>query len=72
MMAEPKSGRKQDKRPHNLEVEDENLRKPRKEGEPPRPATEPVGTKETVRSDELLNDPGSGERLHDPGELRRR
>ena len=29
------------KRPHNLEVENEMVRAPDKAGEPPRPATEP-------------------------------
>jgi hypothetical protein len=28
-------------RPHNLEVENEMLRPPKRSGEPPRPATEP-------------------------------
>lgn len=51
------------KRPTNREVEDENLRLPEHEGEPPRPATEPVGVKESTRSDNLKHDPGSGELL---------
>ena len=55
--------RRSDKRPSNREVEDENLRLPEHEGEPPRPATEPAGAKESTRSDKLKHDPGSGELL---------
>lgn len=62
-MAIEDSDRRKKQRPHNREVEHENMRNPDKEGEPPRPSTEPAGTKETTRSDELLNDPGSGKPL---------
>jgi hypothetical protein len=31
----------EDGRPNNREVENENMKPPKKEGEPPRPATEP-------------------------------
>ena len=62
-MAMKDSDRRKKQRPKNREVEHENMRKPAQEGEPPRPATEPEGTKETARSDEMLNDPGSGEPL---------
>lgn len=55
--------RPSEKRPANREVEDENLRLPEHDGEPPRPATEPLGAKESTRSDKLKHDPGSGELL---------
>ncbi|GFE73840.1 hypothetical protein [Novosphingobium sp. TCA1] len=35
-----------EKRPKNREVEDEMVRPPKKEGEPPRPATEPARGKD--------------------------
>ena len=47
-----------DGRPDNREVENENLR-PAKDGEPPRPATEPRGSKKSQRGD-TPTDPGSG------------
>lgn len=43
MMADRDSSRAKKERPHNREVENENLRPPAKEGERPRPATEPPG-----------------------------
>ena len=55
--------RRSDERPTNREVENENLRLPEHEGEPPRPATEPAGAKESARSSKLKHDPGSGELL---------
>ena len=58
-----RSERQSDKRPTNREVENENMRPPEPDGEPPRPATEPAGTKESVRSHKLKHDPGSGELL---------
>ena len=61
MMADRDSSRAKKERPHNREVENENLRPPATEGERPRPATEPPGSEESTRSDELPNDPGSGE-----------
>ena len=48
-------------RPHNREVENENLRPPAREGEAPRPATEPPGSAWSQRSEELETDPGSGQ-----------
>jgi hypothetical protein len=44
-------------RPKNQEVEQENARP----GAPPRPATEPKGSKASTRSPKLSTDPGSGE-----------
>jgi hypothetical protein len=58
-----RSERQSDKRPANREVENENMRPPEHDGEPPRPATEPVGAKESTRSSKLKHDPGSGELL---------
>lgn len=49
-----------DPRPKNHAVENENLR-PGHDGEAPRPATEPVGAEESVRTPETKTDPGSGE-----------
>lgn len=49
-----------DRRPDNREVENENLR-PAKEGQAPRPATEPNGAKSSQDSGETATDPGSGE-----------
>ncbi len=46
-------------RPHNRETENENLR-PAGEGEPPRPATEPQGSEESVQTPKTETDPGSG------------
>jgi hypothetical protein len=53
-------------RPDNREVENENL-KPAGEGQPPRPATEPAGSKASNGSDKTRTDPGSGERRGDIG-----
>jgi hypothetical protein len=50
---------RQDQRPDNREVENENLR-PHKEGQPPRPATEPPGAKPSQDSGETMTEPGSG------------
>lgn len=47
-------------RAKNLEVEQENLR-PSKEGEAPRPATEPHGARRSQQTDKTKTDPGSGE-----------
>ena len=47
-------------RPRNRETENENLR-PSKDGEPPRPATEPKGSEESVQTPKTETDPGSGE-----------
>ena len=46
-------------RPKNREVENENLR-PRRDGQPPRPSTEPPGAAPSQQSDETLTDPGTG------------
>lgn len=63
MMAIEDSDRRKKQRPNNREVEHENMREPDRQGEPPRPSTEPKGAKDTSRSKELRNDPGSGEPL---------
>ncbi|WP_164857299.1 hypothetical protein [Sphingomonas crocodyli] len=42
MMRQNRDRSHPDDRPHNREVEDEMIKKPRQEGEPPRPATEPA------------------------------
>lgn len=47
-------------RPSNRETENENL-KPGREGQPPRPATEPAGSKSSQDSHKTVTDPGSGE-----------
>lgn len=53
-------------RSSNREVENENLRPSSRPGEPPRPATEPPGVEESVRSAQTKADPGSGTpRPHD-------
>ena len=52
-MAQPEA------RPDNREVENENL-KPAGDGQPPRPATEPAGAKDSQQSDKTKTDPGSG------------
>lgn len=51
--------RRPENRPDNREVENENLR-PSKDGQPPRPATEPKGSKSSQDSGETATDPGSG------------
>jgi hypothetical protein len=43
------------------EAENENLRAPDQAGQPPRPATEPRGSKASGLSTETRTDPGSGE-----------
>ncbi len=43
------------------EAENENLRPPDRAGQPPRPATEPRGSKASGLSTETRTDPGSGE-----------
>ena len=49
-----------DPRPKNHEVENEAL-KPAGDGEAPRPATEPDGAGDSVRTPKTETDPGSGE-----------
>ncbi len=48
-------------RPSNREVEDENQRSANRDGQPPRPATEPRGAADSSRSPKTQTDPGSGE-----------
>ena len=50
-----------DERPDNRSVENEEQRKPAHEGEPPRPATEPKGSKGSSNSGETATDPATGE-----------
>ena len=50
-----------DQRPDDRSVENEELRKPAHEGEPPRPATEPKGSKGSSNSGETETDPATGE-----------
>lgn len=50
-----------DPRPDNRNVENENLRTPPGEGEPPRPATEPQGSEGSSNSGETETDPATGE-----------
>jgi hypothetical protein len=48
-------------RPSNREVEQENQQTPSREGEAPRPATEPPGAADSSQSPKTETDPGSGE-----------
>ncbi len=50
-----------DPRPKNRETENEQLRRPPAEGEPPRPATEPSGAEGSSDTDETATDPATGE-----------
>ncbi|CAN5400694.1 hypothetical protein BH10PSE1_BH10PSE1_21720 [soil metagenome] len=47
-------------RPKDRATENENLR-PDRDGEPPRPATEPRGSKGSSNSGETATDPATGE-----------
>jgi hypothetical protein len=47
-------------RPNNREVENENM-KPARDGQPPRPATEPKGAQGSSKNPETLTDPATGE-----------
>ncbi len=49
-----------EQRPDNRETENENLR-PAGDGKPPRPATEPPGSRGSVQTPKTETDPGSGE-----------
>lgn len=49
-----------DARPDDRKVENENQR-PGKDGEPPRPATEPKGSEGSSNSGETKTDPATGE-----------
>ena len=48
-------------RPDNRETETENQRTPGREGQPPRPATEPRGGEDSSNSGETETDPATGE-----------
>jgi hypothetical protein len=48
-----------DTRPSNPETHNENQR-PAGDGQPPRPATEPKGAKDSTNSPKTKTDPGSG------------
>jgi len=48
-------------RPSNREVEHENQRPAPRDGQPPRPATEPRGSADSSQSPKTETDPGSGE-----------
>jgi hypothetical protein len=48
-------------RPSNREVEQENQQAASRDGQPPRPATEPPGAADSSRSPKTETDPGSGE-----------
>ena len=50
-------------RPKNRETEYEDL-KPQQAGGPPRPATEPEGSKRSMQTPKTATDPGSGESKH--------
>jgi len=47
-------------RPDNRSVENENQHTPAREGEAPRPATEPRGSKGSSNSGETATDPATG------------
>jgi hypothetical protein len=48
-------------RPSNREVENENQQSTPRDGQPPRPATEPRGAADSSPSPKTRTDPGSGE-----------
>lgn len=50
-----------DARPDDRKVENENQRTPPREGQPPRPATEPRGSEGSSNSGETETDPATGE-----------
>jgi len=47
-------------RPQTRETEHENQRTPPREGQPPRPATEPPGSEGSSNSGETATDPATG------------
>lgn len=49
-----------DARPDNRQTENENQRTPAREGQPPRPATEPPGSEGSSNSGETATDPATG------------
>lgn len=50
-----------DPRPDDRSIENEDQRKPARDGEPPRPATEPRGSEGSSNSGETDTDPATGE-----------
>lgn len=48
-------------RPPTPETESENQRTPPREGQPPRPATEPQGSEGSSNSGETATDPATGQ-----------
>lgn len=50
-----------DTRPSNPETQNENQRPPAGDGQAPRPATEPKGSRGSTNSPKTETDPGSGE-----------
>ena len=50
-----------DARPDDRKVENENQRPPSRDGQPPRPATEPRGAEGSSNSGETETDPATGE-----------
>ena len=48
-------------RPKDKATENQNLRPPAKDGEAPRPATEPAGSEGSSNSGETATDPATGE-----------
>lgn len=47
--------------PDPRQTENDNLRPPAHDGEPPRPATEPVGSEGSSNSGQTETDPATGE-----------
>lgn len=50
-----------DARPTDRQTENENQRTPDREGQPPRPATEPRGAEGSSNSGETATDPATGQ-----------
>lgn len=48
------------RRPPSRETETENQRPPANDGQPPRPATEPLGSEGSSNSGETATDPATG------------
>lgn len=49
-----------DPRPDNRETENENQRAPVRDGQPPRPATEPTGSEGSSNPGDTATDPATG------------
>lgn len=49
-----------DRTPHRDQRDIEDQKTPAREGEPPRPATEPAGAEGSQRNDKTATDPGTG------------